>query len=168
MKGLIFIGALYFIRSVDASKVYHTIRGQSIIKLYMIFNLLEVYNKVIFFTYFLLKICDKLCSAFGHDILESLFTPPTSINTSVRGFNQFTHFIIALFYVYLHTVGLFYQVMTLNVAVNSYSNSLLTLLLSNQFVEIKGSVFKKFEKENLFQLGCSGISFLVQIIFYFL
>ena len=51
---------------------------------------------------------------------------------------------------------LFYQVMTLNVAVNSYNNALLTLLLSNQFVEIKGSVFKKFEKENLFQLSCSG------------
>lgn len=47
--------------------------------------------------------------------------------------------------------------MTLNVSVNSYSNALLTLLLSNQFVEIKGSVFKKFEKENLFQLSCSGI-----------
>ena len=51
---------------------------------------------------------------------------------------------------------LFYQVMTLNVSVNSYNNALLTLLLSNQFVEIKGSVFKKFEKENLFQLSCAG------------
>lgn len=52
---------------------------------------------------------------------------------------------------------LFYQVITLNVAVNSYSNALLTLLMSNQFVEIKGSVFKKFEKENLFQLTCADI-----------
>lgn len=51
---------------------------------------------------------------------------------------------------------LFFQMVTLNVAVNSYSNALLTLLISNQFVEIKGSVFKKFEKENLFQLSCSG------------
>jgi hypothetical protein len=51
---------------------------------------------------------------------------------------------------------LFYQVITLNVAVNSYNNALLTLLISNQFVEIKGAVFKKFEKENLFQLTCSG------------
>src|SRR4051794_11651674 len=36
------------------------------------------------------------------------------------------------------------------------SNSLLTLLVSNQFVELKGSVFKKFEKENLFQIACAG------------
>lgn len=55
-----------------------------------------------------------------------------------------------------HTLVLFYQLVTLNVAINSYSNALLTLLLSNQFVEIKGSVFKKFEKENLFQLTCAG------------
>lgn len=46
---------------------------------------------------------------------------------------------------------------TLNVAVNSYSNALITLLLSVQFVEIKSTVFKKFEKESLFQLTCGDI-----------
>lgn len=40
-------------------------------------------------------------------------------------------------------------------AVNSYSNSVLSLLVSNQFMELKSSVFKKFERENLFQLSCS-------------
>jgi len=34
---------------------------------------------------------------------------------------------------------------------------LLTLLMSNQFVEIKGSVFKRFEKDNLFQITCADI-----------
>jgi hypothetical protein len=29
--------------------------------------------------------------------------------------------------------------------------------MSNQFVEIKATVFKKFEKENLFQMSCAGI-----------
>lgn len=29
--------------------------------------------------------------------------------------------------------------------------------MSNQFVEIKGSVFKKFEKENMFQLTCADV-----------
>lgn len=51
---------------------------------------------------------------------------------------------------------LFFQAVTLNVAINSFSNALLTLLVSNQFVEIKSAVFKKFEKENLFQLSCAG------------
>lgn len=49
-----------------------------------------------------------------------------------------------------------YQLISLNVAVNSYDHALLTLLVSNQFVEIKGSVFKKFEKDNLFQITCAG------------
>lgn len=49
-----------------------------------------------------------------------------------------------------------YQLISLNVAVNSYDNALITLLVSNQFVEIKGSVFKKFEKDNLFQITCAG------------
>src|ERR1700755_1734811 len=66
-------------------------------------------------------------------------------------------FILALVYNVIHATALFYQVITLNVAVNSYSNALLTLLMSNQFVEIKGTVFKRFEKENLFQLTCSDV-----------
>ena len=57
----------------------------------------------------------------------------------------------------LHSLVLFYQVITLNVAVNSYSNALVTLLLSVQFVEIKATVFKRFDKENLFQLTCADI-----------
>jgi hypothetical protein len=64
-------------------------------------------------------------------------------------------FALALTYNIIHSVALYYQVITLNVAVNSYSNALLTLLMSNQFVEIKSTVFKRFEKDNLFQLTCA-------------
>lgn len=67
-------------------------------------------------------------------------------------------FILALIYNCIHSVTLYYQVIALNVAVNSYSNALLTLLLSNQFVEVKSTVFKRFEKDNLFQLTCADIT----------
>lgn len=66
-------------------------------------------------------------------------------------------FVLALIYNVVHAAALFAQVVTLNVAVNSYSNALITLLLSNQFVEVKGTVFKKFEKDNLFQLTCADV-----------
>jgi hypothetical protein len=66
-------------------------------------------------------------------------------------------FILALIYNVIHATALFYQVIALNVAVNSYSNALITLLMSNQFVEIKSTVFKKFEKDNLFQLTCADV-----------
>lgn len=57
----------------------------------------------------------------------------------------------------IHALVMVYQLISLNVAVNSYDHALLTLLVSNQFVEIKGSVFKKFEKDNLFQITCADI-----------
>lgn len=66
-------------------------------------------------------------------------------------------FVLALIYNVTHATALFYQVIALNVAVNSYSNALLTLLISNQFVEVKSTVFKKIEKDNLFQLTCADI-----------
>jgi hypothetical protein len=66
-------------------------------------------------------------------------------------------FLLALVYNVIHAAALFYQVITLNVAVNSYSNALLTLLMSNQFVEVKSTVFKKFEKDNIFQLTCADV-----------
>lgn len=132
--------------SLDASRMYHFIRAQSAIKLYAIYNLLEV--------------GDRLLSALGQDIFECLFSTETlSRNSSGRSkvMLPFGMFLLALLYNILHSVILFYQVIALNVAVNSYSNALLTLLLSNQFVEIKSAVFKRFEKENTFQLSCADI-----------
>jgi hypothetical protein len=132
--------------NLDASRMYHFIRAQSAIKLYAIYNLLEV--------------GDRLLSALGQDIFECLFSTETlSRNSSGRSkvMLPLGMFLLALVYNVLHSVILFYQVIALNVAVNSYSNALLTLLLSNQFVEIKSAVFKRFEKENTFQLACADI-----------
>lgn len=55
----------------------------------------------------------------------------------------------------IHAFVLLYQVVTLNVAANTQNNAILTLLVSNQFMEIKSAVFKKFDRENLFQLACA-------------
>jgi hypothetical protein len=85
---------------------------------------------------------------------ETLERKPNGRSKLLR---PFWLFILALIYNVVHALALFYQVITLNVAVNSYSNALLTLLMSNQFVEIKGTVFKKIEKENLFQMTCADI-----------
>jgi len=131
---------------LDASRMYHSIRGQAAIKLYVIYNVLEV--------------GDRLFSALGQDILECLFSKETlerKPNGRSKIIRPIWMFIIALIYNVIHATMLFYQVVTLNVAVNSYSNALLTLLMSNQFVEIKGTVFKKFEKENLFQMTCADV-----------
>ncbi|KPM43303.1 hypothetical protein AK830_g3289 [Neonectria ditissima] len=146
LQGSVIICSSMALMTLDASRMYHFIRAQSAIKLYVIYNILEV--------------GDRLLSALGQDILECLFSTETlSRNASGRSkvLMPLGMFLLALAYCCLHSISLYYQVITLNVAVNSYSNALLTLLLSNQFVEIKSTVFKRFEKDNLFQLTCADI-----------
>lgn len=146
LQGAVIICSSLVLMKLDASRMYHLIRAQSAIKLYVVYNILEV--------------GDKLLSALGQDILECLFSSETlSRNSSGRSkiLLPMGMFVLALIYCVLHSIALYYQVITLNVAVNSYSNALLTLLLSNQFVEIKSTVFKRFEKDSLFQLTCADI-----------
>lgn len=57
----------------------------------------------------------------------------------------------------IHALVLLYQLAAMNAAINSAGHGLITLLISNQFVEIKSSVFKKFEKETLFQTMCTDV-----------
>lgn len=146
LTGLLMIATCSVLMYFDASRMYHWIRGQAAIKLYVIYNVLEV--------------SDRLLAAIGQDVLECLFSQealerrPDGRSKIIR---PFWLFLLALAYTVSHATSLFYQVMTLNVAVNSYSNALITLLLSNQFVEIKSTVFRKFEKENLFQLTCADV-----------
>ncbi|KAF3838765.1 hypothetical protein F7725_010533 [Dissostichus mawsoni] len=119
-------------------------RGQSVIKLYIIYNMLEV--------------ADRLFSSFGQDILDALYWTATEPKERKRdSIGVIPHFFMAVFYVFLHAILIMVQASTLNVAFNSHNKSLLTIMMSNNFVEIKGSVFKKFEKNNLFQMSNSDI-----------
>ncbi|KAJ7901805.1 eukaryotic membrane protein family-domain-containing protein [Mycena olivaceomarginata] len=133
----------------DASKIYHFIRGQDTIKLYVVFNALEI--------------GDRLCASIGQDILDCLFSRSTleplsrRVPVTSHTFRPLLFFVLATLYNVVHSLVMVYQLISLNVAVNSYDHALLTLLVSNQFVEIKGSVFKKFEKDNLFQITCADI-----------
>lgn len=143
IKGLLIFVACVALDQVDASQLYHLIRGQTILKLYVIFNVLEI--------------CEKLCCAFGQDCLSSLFATFNGKSTNMQRMTRLSLFLVSLFYVVIHTLVLFYQTSSLNVAINSHSSALFTLLLSNQFLEIKSSVFKRFERGNLFQLACGDI-----------
>ncbi|KAF5904936.1 transmembrane anterior posterior transformation protein 1 isoform X1, partial [Clarias magur] len=144
LKGLIMVLCCSMMHYVDYAMMYHLIRGQSVIKLYIIYNMLEV--------------ADRLFSSFGQDILDALYWTATEPKSRKRShIGVIPHFIMAVFYVFLHAILIMVQASTLNVAFNSHNKSLLTIMMSNNFVEIKGSVFKKFEKNNLFQMSNSDI-----------
>jgi len=127
-------------RKLDISRMYHDVRGQTDIKLYVMFGVLEC--------------AEKLCSSIGQDILNVLYE--SSPNRNIYRFVSF--YLLSTFYLSFHAYILIYQTVSLNVAANSYSNALMTLLLSNQFAELKSSVFKKFEREGLFQITMADLT----------
>lgn len=163
--------ALWFF---DISWIYHNIRGQSVIKLYVVFNVIEIF--------------DRLGSSFGIDVLDSLgwttvsavqyFTrvpPPTALSVRARALHGLAlitrvaiDYFCALVYVIIHASLLLTCVVTLNVAINTQNNALLTLLVSNNFVELKGAVFKSFKVQNLFQIACSDAVERFQVTAYLL
>uniref|UniRef100_A0A8C6UT54 Transmembrane anterior posterior transformation 1a n=1 Tax=Neogobius melanostomus TaxID=47308 RepID=A0A8C6UT54_9GOBI len=144
LKALILVLCYSMMHYLDYAMIYHLIRGQSVIKLYLIFNMLEV--------------ADRLFSSFGQDILDALYWTATEPKARKRdNIGVIPHFIMAVFYVLLHTILIMVQASTLNVAFNSHNKSLLTIMMSNNFVEIKGNVFKKIGKQNLFQMSNSDI-----------
>jgi len=72
----------------DASRIYHSIRGQDTIKLYVIFNALEVSNDPARSRgngdADLYQIADRLCASIGQDILDCLFSRSTILYLSHR------------------------------------------------------------------------------------
>ena len=150
LRAVLIAAVSLLLLKIDTSHTYHSVRNQAMLKLYVIFNLLEVF--------------DKLCASFGQDILESLFESAQRPRRW-RGGLAFD-FLISMVYIVLHTMVLFYHAVALNIALNSHNNILITLLISNNFVELKGNVFKKCERENLFQVACSDIVERFQVSVY--
>lgn len=145
LKGSIWIIAtIVLIELIDTNRMYHIIKSQSVIKLYIFYNMLEV--------------GDRLLSAFGQDAIDALFWTATEPKDRSRNrLGIIGHILFALFYVIIHSGLIMFQATTLNVAINSNNKGLLGIMMSNNFVELKGSVFKKFDKNNLFQLTCSDV-----------
>ena len=83
------------------------------------------------------------------------------------------YFLIASLYICVHALVHFWTVLlspawphsltvqsqatTLSVALNSDNSALFSVLMANNFVELKGSVFKKFDARNLFQIACADV-----------
>ncbi|KAJ8873636.1 hypothetical protein PR048_024458 [Dryococelus australis] len=144
LKASILIACSMIMSYVDTSMLYHLIKSQSVIKLYIFYNMLEV--------------GDRLFSAFGQDTIDALFWTATEPRGRKRDhLGVIPHLIFAIIYVFLHSLLVLFQATTLNVAINSNNKALLTIMMSNNFVELKGSVFKKFDKNNLFQVSCSDV-----------
>lgn len=132
---------LLVLQPISISFLYHWIRGQNMLKLYVLMGMVEVF--------------DRLMCSFGQDALDSLYWNITSRPTHTR---TCISLVVVFGYVAFHSAILFVHVATLNVAINSSdSTALLTVLISGNFAEIKSTVFKKYNKQNLFKILTSDI-----------
>uniref|UniRef100_A0A7S1MK87 Uncharacterized protein n=1 Tax=Neobodo designis TaxID=312471 RepID=A0A7S1MK87_NEODS len=169
---LVLAGLMPFILTVSTdapmylySFWYHAVRGTSILKLYVIFNLCDM--------------CEKMLASFNHDATEALWFAINSANAAEgpprdgrgaaaasksSGSSQpppatrlFVVWMLVLSFASTaaHAFLLMLQTVTLNAALNSDDYSLIALLISNNFMEIKSLVFKKCSVEQLFQHVCT-------------
>ncbi|KAL5150561.1 Protein POLLEN DEFECTIVE IN GUIDANCE 1 [Glycine soja] len=123
---LIMICGVIVLQQIDISLIYHMIRGQETIKLYVIYNMLEIF--------------DKLCQNFIGDVLPMLFhsaeefarCPPETESMK--------------FWIWRFISD---QAITLSACIVSHYNALPALLVSNNFSEIKSYVFKGYSKDNV-------------------
>ncbi|XP_012942570.1 transmembrane anterior posterior transformation protein 1 homolog [Aplysia californica] len=159
LKGVILVVSCFVTSYMDMSMIYHIVRGQSIIKFYVFYNMLDV--------------MDKLISGFGQDVLDSLYWTAVEPRGRKREhFGTLFHLIFAIVYVVVHTVMILMQAIILNVAFNSHNKNLLTIMMSNNFVEIKGNLFKRLDKNNLCQITYGDVKerfhYLVLLLFVFI
>ncbi|KAK7350657.1 hypothetical protein VNO77_09513 [Canavalia gladiata] len=118
------------LQRTDISLIYHMIRGQGTIKLYVVYNVLEIF--------------DKLCQSFNGDVLQTLFLsaeglascPPESMR----------------FWIWRFVSDQALAAITLSTCIVAHNNALFALLVSNNFAEIKSNVFKRYSKDNVHSL----------------
>lgn len=147
MRGILFIWGIFVLQHFDISTVYHFIRGQTMIKLYVLTAMMDI--------------LDRLFGSFGQDALNSLFW---KTRTCPEKYGQIVlSFLVVVVYVAFHCSLFFFQVTTLTVAINSSDQALITVVILNNFAEIKSYVFKKFDQSSVFSLACSDIIELFQL-----
>jgi len=134
---------------ISIGKLYHWIRGQAMIKLYVLIAIADVF--------------DRLMCSLGQDSLDSLYWNTTRRPCHPR---MVISTCVVLVYATLHALILFLHISTLNVAMNSSDQALLTLLISGNFAEIKSTVFKKYNKQNLFKITTSDICERFKLILF--
>ena len=138
--------AVTYTHMLDVSVIYHYIRGQEVMKLYMMCSVLETF--------------DKLLCSFNSNVMDALQNSVHNcVNAATNGASMdhikaelrlAVDIVLSTGATVAHTFILLTHAVTLSVAINSHTNAMLLVLISNNFSEMKGHVFKKQDPEKLF------------------
>ncbi|XP_074280629.1 protein POLLEN DEFECTIVE IN GUIDANCE 1 [Silene latifolia] len=138
---LVLAGGIVLLGRTDISLIYHMIRGQGIIKLYVVYNVLEIF--------------DKLWQSFGGDVFQTFFNSAEGLaccspESSRYWIERYSiDLLLAAASSIIHSFILLVQAITLSTCIVAHNNALFALLVSNNFAEIKSNVFKRFSKDNV-------------------
>lgn len=127
---------------IDQSWIYHTIRGRSMVKLFVLYNMLYV--------------LERLCAAYSAESFKPKNDSSLNLVTSVRSFA----------YLLVHAFIIVLQISTLNASINSNDASAVAIVTSSNFLELRSSVMKRFSVQNVFQIGCADVVERFQILFF--
>ncbi|GER37169.1 transmembrane anterior posterior transformation protein 1 [Striga asiatica] len=150
---IVLVSGVTVLQQADISLIYHMIRGQGIIKLYVVYNVLEVF--------------DKLCQSFGGDVMQALFNSADGLANCSPENMQFwlwrfisdealaitSSNILLIIILLSFNASSCAQAITLSTCIVAHNNALFAMLVSNNFAEIKSNVFKRYSKDNVQSLN---------------
>jgi transmembrane anterior posterior transformation protein 1 len=136
---------------VDFSVYYHYLRAQSLLKLYFLFNMLEIF--------------ERLVRSWGTDIEESLSASLTSSGAPDEQSSSILTSLGFVFYVIIHSAMHFCRLLLISVSLVSGDSSMFMIVVTNNFAEIKGTVFKKYDQKAMYGVFASDIVERVNLFF---
>ncbi|TRY51818.1 Tapt1 family [Cryptosporidium tyzzeri] len=166
---LVLLLSIYIFSRLDISFFYHYIRGQGLLKLYVIFNMLEIF--------------EKLFRSFGRDLidtyLESVIKFFTYIGFVDGSFKQeknhssftklfidsFSKYFLVIIYLIIHCTIHMIRGLALNISLNSSEYTMFLIVITNNFAEIKSTVFKTYHSISLFTVSCSDTIERFQLLY---
>ncbi|CAK9085207.1 unnamed protein product [Durusdinium trenchii] len=125
------------------SWVYHYIRGESFLKLYVFFNMLEL--------------AERSLRSVGVDLFDLLAARATGASGGAGAVELLPQYLLVLSYCFIHSSMHMLRVLLLTVAINTSSSAVFLIIVTNNFAEIKSTVFKRYEVKSLFPIITSDM-----------
>ena len=138
---ILIVAAIVFNASIDFSEVYHYIRAQSLLKLYFIFNMMEI--------------IERLVRSWGNDLVDGMIRRAVISSDRWSMMSLGVNWVVVLIYTIIHSIIHFWRVMLISVAI--LANDMLIVLVTNNFNELKGTVFKKNEPRSVYPVLTSDV-----------